>query len=159
CFSSPWARATCLPIPFCSARSPSYSAIAERRATSAASSSSTSAGSSPREVSEARTMSGSLRNSFGSITARAYRARWLPGTGYLVDHGTPAPDPTRTADHHRPGDRLRGVDRAGAAHARRPWPGRAAVGPTGRSVVVDRPGAGHHRDGDDAGPGAGGAAG
>ena len=64
------AAPTCLLTAFCSARSVSAVEIAARRAASAASSTSTSAGSSPRLSCDRRTASGSSRSNFRSITAR-----------------------------------------------------------------------------------------
>ncbi len=83
-FSSPWARATCLPSSFCSARRASKDAIPARRASSAATRASTSSGDSPRASWERRTRSGSVRSSFGSITIRKPSVLVpapLPGTG------------------------------------------------------------------------------
>src|SRR4051812_811720 len=80
--SSPLAWATCLPSPFCSARSDSNAAMDDRRSPSAARTWSTRSVLSPRLVRAARTTSGFSRSNLASITQRGYRgvsraAKWI----------------------------------------------------------------------------------
>ncbi len=74
CFSSPCACGICLPSCFCSARSRSYSAMEDRRCSSAARAWSTTSTERPRLACPARTRSGSSRRSRGSITRQGYRS-------------------------------------------------------------------------------------